>query len=612
MSSFKNGQTTQHYDRPPVPEQPEAYAAALVTGREVIDPDDEVFLSTLAQLDELRARVAKRHGTQKLNMILDAPEPRALVQRMPAQEFLATIKDIGKGDCAELIEMATDEQIKACVDLDCWKKDTILPEALDDWVKYLVAGEILAAERILRNLDIETLVFYSMDFFRPYYRVDEDAPEHSVGDIIDMPDTHYIVEIPYEADHPRSTIGHALLHLFMGYGYSFYHRMFEWILWGQKSDLEEIAYQFRKARVEEHGFFDYYEAIGLYQPLPVKSEPPMVLPYAYPNEAIPVHVSVRPEGLFGRAYQKLDDEDTRTRIRRELMFLGNKVMAADQVDPGHPQAVEQSLRAIQRTLDIGVEYLTGADALETGEAVVLLSSRPLEWIFRSGFSAYARMRRQANLIARDERLSLVEKAPLSLLPSPYMEVMQALRQLKPRYYTGLERTPGTMRPFRSLEEIERSKQALRTISLLAPLFFESFGFSHEALKQWVEEERLASPLYAEDIHFSHLFLTGLAQMSLQGSFQLAPLTAEQVKVFLNQIFIPAEEPPHQVDPAFQARIEEELLRRPDTDELEAQSLRAFLEGVWETLREQAAYLPLPLKEAPEPAFLQLFLIAKEE
>lgn len=601
-----NGEASKSPSELKLPHRPDQLVAHTLLQRALPVEQTEEQRS-LQELDDLRARVMRAKGGRKLHMILDAPSPQALIQRMPAQELLLTLKDIGKSDCAELIELTTRDQLRSCLDLDCWKKDKLLIDQIDDWLEYLTAGEILAAEKVLESLDIETIIYYCMDFFNIYYREDEDWPEDMVGDLVEMPDTFYMIEIPFAAEDKRSSLAHGLLQLFMRYGYEFYHRLFEWIRWGQRTDLEEIAYQFRKSRIEDEGFIDYFEAIGIYQPLPPRAKAPALLPTVYvADETLPMIKAPRRDGLFGEALAPLNPIQ-QARVERELLFLTNKVMCADLVDPGNLKGITQTMRMVQRTIDLGLEIFTDNNVERASEA---LSQHPVEWFFRNGVTAMARLRKQGNRIARDKRLTLVERNPLSLLPSPFIDVMRAVRQLKPRYHTGIDALPGVLRPFRHAEDIEKMKQVLTTASGLSTLFFEEFNFSHEELLKWTENEELQAPQHAEDIQFSHLFLTALARFILHGTFELQPLTSQEVMECLNRIFIPAETTPHTIDPTFQEQIESELFKRPNTSAAEREGLQTFLGRVWDTLKEEAAYLPLPLQTPPDARFLNLFLIQK--
>ncbi len=565
---------------------------------------------TPEELYQLRTRLAGMRGSQKLQTILNADNPRQLVNSMPPQEFLYTIKEIGMTDSAELLELATKELVSYCLDLDLWKKDRMQHEKLNSWLKFLEAGEIPAAEKVLTALDSDLLVLYFRSLLKIHIHIEDEVEPviDTVGDLIMTPDRNYIIEIPFPPDDPQTPMVQAAVKLFLEYGYEFIHPLFEAMRHGLDSDLEERAYQIRKGRAEELGFVDYFDAIGIYQPLRPKTAP---LPPTEPQELsplLPILVPPRGTGLFHQAMQQIVDPQTRERVLAELLFLNNKVLSADQIDLSQRKAAERSLRTVLRTLDLGLETLAGDDPKAASE---ILAKHHVEWAFRNGFSALARLRRKANALVRDERLTLLKEAPLSLLGSPYVELVQELRQMKPRYVSALDDPPGRgMRPFRRLQDIQRAEAALATASMLSDLFFRDFNFSHEQLVQWALSDALISPTHLEDLHHSHLFLTALAHFVLSEEFVLRPITAQEIQKFLGLIFEPQEELPHRLAPGFQTKVEELLLQRPGTLASETQHLQVFLRNVWETLVEEASYLPLD--QTPEPRFLNLFLVVRPD
>ncbi len=577
-------------------------ALAKVTPEPPADPND---------LFQLRTRLSKMRSTEKLRTILDSPAPRQLVQSMPPQELLYTLKDIGIVDGAEVIELATKEQLRSALDLEVWKKDKVQHDQIFDWMQLLVAGEIDAAENVLAALDPDVFVLYFKQVLKIYkHKEDEDEPViDTPGQLIMTPDRNYIVEIPYPAEDPQSPMLMAAVNLFLQYGYEFNHRLFETMLNSLDSDLEERAYQFRKARVEELGFFDYFDAIGIYQPLPPKAKPLPPISEDVDSSALPILATPKGSGLFHQAVQHIDSPTTQQRIQAELLYLNNKVLAADQIDTSQRRAAENSMRSVLRTLDLGLEVLLEGN--ESNLASQLLQQHHVEWVFRKGFSELARLRRKANKLAQDERFTLLKDAPLSLLGEPYITVLQELRQLKPRFVTALQHPKQrTVRPFRSLQEIQITEEALKTMKLLADLFFQDFGFDHSALAQLVADDKLSSPLHREDIHFSHLFLTALAQFVLHDTFVLKPLQGREVLTFLQTIFQEKETPPHALNPTLKKRIEDLLLQRPKTLASEVPRLQEILQKSWDELREEASYLPL--HQVPDERFLHLFLVERPQ
>lgn len=577
-------------------------------------PEDEstsealVWYEPSVQRQELyqwRMQLAQMRGSQKLQAILNAPVPQLLVQSMPPQELLCTCKDIGLADCAEVVELTHKEQLRSALDLDVWKKDQIEYENIHTWLKFLEAGEIGAAEKVLAALDPDVFALYFRQFLRIHVRIeDEDEPYiETEGELLLSPDRNYIVEIPFPPEDPKFPMLQAAVHLFFQYGYEFNHQLFETIRCSLDSDLEERAYQFRKSRIEEQGYIDYFDAIGIYQPLPVKAKPMPPLPLKDDMSWVPILAVPRTSGLFHQTLQQIRDPRILERIQAELVYLNNKVLAAEQIDPGQRQAMERNMRVVLRTLDLGLEILLFSGS---HDAVEILHHHHMEWIFRNGFSALARLRKKARQIAHDPRLTLVSSTPFSLLGSPYAEFLQELQQLTPRFFNAFDTPPGhTARPFRQLHDIHRAEHILATVSSFADLFFVDFGFSHEALLELAASQTLLAPAQPEDIHFSHLFLTALAQFVLSGEFVLRPLRNHEIHQFLQTMFVPQNPPPHVLQPDWHNRIETLLLQHPSFH-AESAAIQQFLREIWERLLTEAAYLPLD--EKPEAQFLNLFLV----
>lgn len=584
-----------------IPPEEEETSEALVLREPWVDPKD---------LYQWRINLAQMRGSQKLQSILNSPTPQQLIQSMPPQELLCTLKDIGLTDCAELIELTSKEQLRYTLDVDLWNKDHVEHDKIHTWLKFLEAGDTEAAENILAALDPDVLVLYFRQFLHIHvHRDDEEEPYiETEGELILSPDRNYIIEIPFPPEDPKVPLLQAAVQLFFQYGYEFSHRLFENIRHSLDSDLEERAYQIRKGRLEELGFVDYFDAIGIYQPLPAKAKPLPPLPLGDDISWVPIVTVPRTSGLFQQTLQQIQDPSVLERIQAELLHLNNKVLSVEQIDPGQRQAIERNMRNVLRTLDLGMEILAQADPYAASQ---VLLQHHVEWVFRTGFSALAKLRKQANQLARDSRLTLTAAIPFSLLGSPYADFLQELRQLTPRFFNAFDTPPGqSARPFRQFHDIEKAQEVLATIGLFADLFFRDFGFSHSELQQLATSGALLAPSQPEDIHLSHLFLTALAQFVIHQEFSPKPLTESEVLAFLQTIFVVQNPPPHSLQPRWEQQIEQLLLQRPQTSEQNTARLRQFLNNIWAHLLEEAAYLPLD--QIPEPQFLNLFLVRRSQ
>jgi hypothetical protein len=80
-----------------------------------------------AEVASARAALAAATGRRRLDVILGARDPAALVRALPADELYFTIRDIGLGDAAVLAQLASAEQFKTFLDLEAWSGSQLDP-----------------------------------------------------------------------------------------------------------------------------------------------------------------------------------------------------------------------------------------------------------------------------------------------------------------------------------------------------------------------------------------------------------------------------------------------------------------------------------------------------
>jgi hypothetical protein len=72
---------------------------------------------------------------ERLDALLAAKDVSALVRALPPEQLYATIGEIGLADTTELVQLASPEQFQALVDLGSWKRDTLDPHRLLEWLR---------------------------------------------------------------------------------------------------------------------------------------------------------------------------------------------------------------------------------------------------------------------------------------------------------------------------------------------------------------------------------------------------------------------------------------------------------------------------------------------
>jgi hypothetical protein len=403
-----------------------------------------------AELRDARAALTAARGRKRLDVILDARDPQALVRALPADELYFTIREIGLGDAAAIVQLASAEQFKTFLDLDAWSRGAFDPRKALPWLRAARAGSQLEPkaaarwERKLAALDREVLHLVLRTTLRLHDLEEDPDPELTSDHFMRTPEGKYVVE--FLADGVEYTAVRGLLDDLFAEDPFGATRLLASIRWDAPSELEETALRWRTSRLADLGYPALDEALSWF------ARPPRT-PAAAPG------LAARPPGFFlatlaaasllDRAFAALSPGG-RDAVERQIISAANAVLVADAVDPGDLEAVRAAFQAARAYLVLGLEKLAGADADRAAE---VLAETPVKRIFQEGFGRVLELRWRA------ERF----RAPLG-------EMLAALVHRRPRYFPGIEApreewgTPMAAafeaRHFRSAEDLARTSAAL--------------------------------------------------------------------------------------------------------------------------------------------------------
>jgi hypothetical protein len=467
--------------------------------------------------DELaRARAAlseARGGRRRVDAILDARDPGALVRALPADELYFTIRDTGLADAAELVPLASPAQFRTFVDLDAWKGDRFEPRRTLPWFRAARAGahdDPKAAarwSRKLAGLDREVLFLVLRDGLR-IIDLEED-PDPELSDLfMRTPEGRFVVEFHAEGTEYVALRG-VLDDLYAEDAFAA-TRLLSAIRSELTSELEESALRWRTARLADLGFPSMQEALSWFaRPPRAPSAHPSGPPLRPPGFLLAAFASGSP--LDG-AVAALAPED-RPAVEGEIVAAANAVLVGDAVDVTDMEAVRGAFAAARGMLDLGLEKLAGADASRAAE---VLAATPVKRIFQEGFGRVLELKWRAERILAEGGAGARE-APL--LDAPIGEALSALAARRPRYFPGLEApredwgtlAAGAFEPRRFLAsaELARTAAALDLAEGLARLA--------RVLGLAVRTEGPLAPRLAT------LYLTALANERLGRAFAPAPL-----------------------------------------------------------------------------------------
>ena len=414
-----------------------------------------------AELRDARAALAAAHGRKRLDVVLDARDPQALVRALPADELYFTIREIGLADAAPLIQLASAAQFRTFLDLDAWTGDRLDPAKALPWLRAARAGAQLEPKaaarwaRKLAGLDREVLYLLLRTSLRVHDLEQDPDPELHADRFLRTPEGKFVVEFLVDGTEYLAVRG-VLDDLYAEDPFQA-TRLLSAIRWDLPSELEESALRWRTGRLADLGYPSREEALSWF------ARPPRTPAPAAPG------APARPPGfllatlargsLLDRALAALPDAD-RAAVEAQVIAAANAVLVADAVDPTDVDAVREAFQAARSLLDLGLEALAGAD---DARAAAVLSETPVKRVFQEGFGRILALRWRAERI-------LERAGGADGFPSPLQEALRALASRRPRYFPGLEApreewgTPmaGAFepRPFRDAAELTRTAAAL--------------------------------------------------------------------------------------------------------------------------------------------------------
>ncbi|HKD66156.1 MAG TPA: DUF6178 family protein [Candidatus Binataceae bacterium] len=522
---------------------------------------------------------------QKRDLILSAPEAERLVQSFAPETLFFTLKEIGSSDAGDLLSMAAPEQVKGLFDLDCWTKDRVNFARIREWVEAMSeAGRRRAAEALM-ELDIE-LVTLLMRRYLKVYRLDEvqaalDVPSNRVIQF----DEHYAVEF-IRYDNILPFLQEILEEMFER-DYDYFSSLMDEVYWGVDAELEEQAYQYRIARLNDRGFPDFFEAQSVFGYLNPRQFDEIRRTCVPPNredgleENIQVEMAVMPPGadssLFNAALTAGFAAQGKRQIRSEMALVANQVLVARATDFGDPDGVRDTIELTHHYLNLGLEHLAGGD-LKT--AIEYLRDTHLKLLLRLGVSLTIDLRKRAEELVMSLGFAPKKVRSISYLDSPYREALEGFLMTAPRFYEGLDRQPSvSLRDFKEMRDLHIAYGVLAQLEAMPPLFA---GLIELDIRSAVFRGQMAG----REIRLSQILLTALVNLALDGRLALTPIGASRLSQVRRNLL--TADTPARLTEGFRQMAADTLSRR--LDEAPLKRVEDFVRSCLNMLEEEFSEL----------------------
>lgn len=413
----------------------------------------------MSDVSKFKQDVQVKSGSLRKRELLSSPDPLGAVQALNPIELHQLAEDLGEVDAMDLVALATEEQVKALVDLSSFHRETTDLGALDRWFAAAVAHGHGTPTRLFLALDEELQTLYLHRRLQIYQLHDEEPPEDD-KERYKTPDGTFMLELR-DADHTGFNPMQLLADLYAS-DWQAADVMVRDAKWTISTELEDQMLKLREARLADLGFPSYDEAMRLWsKPHPDKLYEPRVSMHAT-RRSLPARYG---EAFVSTSYladvfARIDEDALLGDLEAELVLLVNAALVAQRTPELDNQATESAAMDVRALLSLGLEIAGRGDLSASVES---LRSHTLRSFLRVALADTFRLKAWAEKAVR-ERLYHLPQSTQMMFDGDESTFVESLTGRLPK----LRRRAGDRaKAFGSRAELQIAQKYLEHLSLAA-------------------------------------------------------------------------------------------------------------------------------------------------
>ncbi len=365
----------------------------------------------IIELTPFRADLTRALARRGERLLASADLAGEVASLEPLEAYYV-VREIGLGQALPVLLELSEEQLEACVDLDCWSRHDFAVDSLDEWLTAFALAGPEALARSFFSLDYvvqllflaQTVTVYDPDSdnIPPQDNEEDNEPARAM-----TPDGFYLLELKTEL--PLKVHPFTVLDALYQYDLTATHQLLSEVRVELPTQIEEEALRFRNGRMEDIGFVTPDEAATLFsqpatrQPLPRPQRP---LDNAFSKVPSVYAKPLTESTLLQQAMALITDQDFLSRLEQEIVWAINSAIIAYGEKTKDTKQIADIAERVRDTISLGLESLLAqqdADCLlDEAETAAKASDLLVAWsvtdLFRHGFVAtegLARAARQA-------------------------------------------------------------------------------------------------------------------------------------------------------------------------------------------------------------------------
>ncbi|HYA41778.1 MAG TPA: DUF6178 family protein [Syntrophobacteraceae bacterium] len=458
----------------------------------------------------------------RLKLIVERPDAQSVVAALDVNDFFYTVLEIGADDSLPLLALASIEQMNHLFDIDWWRKDTVEPAKALIWIERLRKAGGSKLLEWLSSADFELLV----SLFKQWIVVDIAPEDIDLVEAAEKLPPRTLDDLYFwESRYPQydDLITHLLTTVFET-NYGFFKELMNSVLYASTPEVEESAYHFHRARLEDHAIPDFYDALEIYRSIgPDEFALKKVPPKADRDQPIPSFaLALLSKGdLFAGVVSRIEDPGLLEILQLEMAALTNKVIVADRLSLDNADGLRLAVEKALAYVNLGLELRSGAN-IEKAEAT--LCDNFLEHLFRLAQAEVAKIRGRLQWITQSGWLSQCT-AGVKCIDGEWFDAAEELLAKTPRILKSRlgGSVPGVLPAydfFRTPEDLARGSHIVDVITCAGDLYqLLSAHTSDPGQRLWTDGQVRAP----EDITLGVMVLTAAANSLISGKWRAAPL-----------------------------------------------------------------------------------------